>query len=130
MKNKGKVNLDLQENFPLIEEYRKIFEITDDTIFAYDGVIYTNNLLPDHLITHEKTHLKQQDKIGADKWVQNFLTDPQFRLQQEVEAYRKQLGSIKNREARNKIRIESAYNLSSPLYGNIITYQEALIALK
>lgn len=119
-----------QSEFPLLEEYRKVFDITDRTIFAYDNKIYANDELTPDLIVHEFTHWRQQNEIGLDKWVELYLTDNNFRLKMELEAYKKQLDSIKNREYRNKIRIESATNLSSQLYGNIISKEEAYTLLK
>jgi hypothetical protein len=86
--------------------------------------------LPPDLIIHEQTHLKQQEKYGLDNWVTKYLTDDKFRLDMEISAYISQLKSIGNRELRNKIRIESAKNLASSLYGNIIEYNEAFKILK
>jgi len=119
-----------QEEFPLIEEYRKVFDITDDTIFAYDHNIYTNNVLPKHLIIHEETHHKQQDKYGLDTWVTYYLTDADFRLKMEVEAYKEQLKSINDREERFHLRMECIKNLTSSLYGNIVSPEEARRLLK
>jgi hypothetical protein len=119
-----------QSEFPLLEDYKKVFAITYKTIFAYDDIIYTNYPLPPDLLVHEKYHLQRQAKQGVDIWVANFLTDPEFRLEEEALAYKAQLESIKDRELRNKIRIESARNLSSSLYGNIINFEDAFKLLK
>lgn len=119
-----------QKEFPLIETYRKQFAITDKTIFAYNGKIYTDYDLPHHLIVHEKVHLEQQDEIGLEQWVYNYLYRPEKRLGYEIEAYKRQLRSIKDRNWRAKTRMESARNLSSSLYGGIISYEEALQKLK
>ncbi len=119
-----------QVEFPLLEQYQKIFNINEFTIFAYDDSIYCNYPLPPDLIVHEKTHLKQQKKVGLDEWVRLFLTNEEFRLKQEVEAYLNQLDSIKDRELRLRIRMESAQNLSSSLYGSIINYEDAYNLLK
>jgi hypothetical protein len=115
-----------QSEFPLLEEYRKHFSITPRTIFAYDEAIYANEGLPQHLIVHEQVHLRQQKKHGLDEWVKQYLTNTAFRLRMEVEAYKAQLASIKDREFRNHIKIESALTLSSSLYGNIVSKQEAM----
>lgn len=120
-----------QKEFPLLKRYKKVFpEIEEHTIFAYDGVIYTDQELPKHLIVHETRHLRQQEAMGLEKWVDKYLTDVSFRLQMEVEAYQVQVRSIADREHRNKVRIQSARALSSPLYGSIITMEEALKLLK
>lgn len=119
-----------QKDFPLIEEYKKIFDITENTIFAYGEDIYTDNLLPPDLMVHENTHLEQQKKYGLDEWVAKYLTDTQFRLQMEVEAYRNQLNSMNDREKRFHVKRECIKNLCSSLYGNIVTSEQARILLK
>lgn len=115
-----------QKEFPLLEEYAKVFAITERTIFAYDNIIYTNYDLPNDLVVHEKTHFKQQEKYGLVDWVEKYLKDPTFRLDMELDAYKKQLASIKDREWRNRVRLVSARDLSSDLYSNIINYHQAL----
>lgn len=119
-----------QVEFPLIDEYKKHFEITDKTIFALGEDIYTDYDLTPDLLIHEQTHLKQQERVGVKEWVYDFLYIPEKRLEYEVEAYREQLKSINDRNHRAKIRIESAQTLSSGLYGNIIDYESALQKLK
>ena len=120
----------LQKDFPLIEEYSKVFDVTDRTVFAYDNCIYTNYQLPPDIVVHEKEHLKQQEKYGLEHWVTNYFVDLGFRLEMEVKAYRKQLMSIKDREFRFHVRRECAEHLSSGLYGNIINLEDALKILK
>jgi len=124
------INIRPQSEFPLLGRYKSIFKITDDTIFAYDHVIYSNNDLPRHLVIHELVHHEQQDHHGLDEWVDNYLNDEQFRLKMEVDAYTYQLKSIDDRNHRAKVWMESAKNLSSDLYGNIISYKEAIKLLK
>lgn len=119
-----------QKDFPFIEEYKKQFAVTSGTIFAGGDSIYTDYKLTEDLLVHELVHLRQQAKHGLLEWVHDFLEYPEFRLKQEVEAYREQLKSIKDRNHRNTVRLESAKNLSSSLYGNIISYDDALKALK
>lgn len=114
--------------FPLLDRYEERFPAiigNNNVIFAYDGDIYTNTKLPDHLLVHENTHLKQQEEIGADKWVELYLNNDNFRLNQEIEAYRNQLKAIKDGNLRIYWKIKSSKDLSSKFYGNIITYEEA-----
>lgn len=116
-----------QVEFPLMERYKKAFPaINNQTIIAYDKDIYTNYALPPDLLIHEQRHLAQQEKYGLENWVEYFLKDAEFRMKMELDAYREQLKSIKDREFRNKVRLASAKTLSSELYGNICSYQEAL----
>jgi len=122
--------LKLQKEFPNLELFKKHFAVTDRTIFAWDDSIYCNyNLSPD-LIIHEQTHLKQQKKYGLDVWLERYIDDEEFRLKMELQAYRKQLMSIKDREKRNRVRMQVSSDLSSDLYNNIISYEEAFIKLK
>ena len=119
-----------QKDFPLLEEYKKVFDITPETIFAYDDTIYCDYGLPNHLIIHEITHHEQQKRYGLEKWVELYLTDVEFRLKMEVEAYRHQISTISDRNNKLRLRLECAKDLSSSLYGNICTYEEALELLK
>lgn len=116
--------------FPLMARYKKVFPITEHTIIAYDEIIYCNSDLPNHLIVHENTHFKQQKEVGLNKWVDMYLTNDNFRLNQEIEAYKNQLASISDRNRRTKIRLICARDLSSPLYGSIININEAVKILK
>lgn len=115
-----------QSEFPLLDRYKEIFDVTPYTIFAYDKVIYCDYELPEHLQVHERRHLIRQQKMGVDEWVERYLTDTKFRLNEEVIAYKEQLESVKNRSARHRLRIQCANDLASPLYGNIVTLQEAM----
>lgn len=124
------VTLKPQKEFPRIKEYKKIFPVTEKTIFAYDTVIYCNYALPEDLVTHETVHLKRQEEIGADVWVDKYLSDVSFRLNEELLAYRKQLQSIKDKEIRGLVKIESAKHLSSALYGNIVSFDDAMRLLR
>lgn len=119
-----------QKDFPLMEEYKAKFPITDGTIFALSLDIYTNHPLTPDLFVHEVCHLKQQERDGLKEWVYDFLEYPDKRLAYELEAYREQLKSIKDRNHRHKIRMESARNLSSPLYGSIISFKDAFDQMK
>ena len=115
----------LTSEFPLLKKYKEKFAINENTIFAYDSVIYTNYDLPEHLIIHEQTHLKQQERYGLANWVNAYLEDSEFRLKMEIEAYRKQLASVKDRNERNNFKIKCCQDLSSALYGNLLTYNLA-----
>lgn len=127
---KTMTNFKPQKDFPLLDRYKKRFAVTENTIFAYDDTIYCDEELPHHLIIHEETHLKQQKKVGLNEWVEKYLTDTNFRLRQEVEAYQNQLNSIRPGPVRVAIKQKIIKDLSSALYGNIITQTEARQRLK
>lgn len=119
-----------QSNFPYLKEFAKKFAIDDKTIFAFDDIIYANDVLTNDLIIHERVHHEQQHRDGLEFWIKNYLNDDKYRLKMEKEAYSLQLKSIDDREKRNKLRIQSARTLSSPLYGSLITFNDALKLLK
>lgn len=119
-----------QSDFPLMEEYGRLFDINDRTIFALGEDIYTNYPLTPDLLVHEMVHLKQQREVGVAEWVYDFLENPEKRLEYEVEAYREQLKSIKDRNKRAKMWFLCAEQLSSALYGSIVTKQQALDLIK
>lgn len=112
--------------FPLYEEYKKYFDLNEDVVFAYDKKIYTSHDLPDHLIEHEKVHIMQQNGIGADNWVSLYLRDENFRLNQEIEAYKHQLSVVVNKGERKKLKAEIVEALSGRMYGNIATQEQVL----
>ena len=113
-----------------MKEYKEQFAITDDTIFALGEDIYTNNPLTPDLYVHELVHLRQQKEVGLTEWVYDFLHDEEARLRYEIEAYREQLMSIKDRNHRYRVLVDSARKLSSDLYGNIVSFKDAMDLLK
>lgn len=115
--------------FPYLERYKTIFSISDDVAFPYNGFIYSNKELEPILEEHERVHFKQQEEIGADEWEEKYLTNPQFRIKMEVEAYNHQL-TLCPKEYREGMRTNIAKVLSSPIYGNVVTYREVLGMLK
>lgn len=115
-----------QVEFPLLDRYKQVFDITPETVFAYGDDIYTDYPLTVDLAAHESTHLDQQEKIGLDMWVELYLTNDEFRAKQEVEAYKNQLKVFLDRNERYQMKREFAKILSSGLYGNCISYEDAL----
>ena len=69
-------------------------------------------------------HLKQQQKIGADIWIEKYLKDPKFRLEQEIEAYKVQLINIKDRNKRFITKNILINILSGAQYGNMVSKEE------
>lgn len=118
-----------QIEFPLMDLYKEHFNITNHTVFAYDNDIYTNSVLPDYLIVHEETHLRQQNDVGLDNWVDKYINDKDFRLEMELEAYRAQLKFVKDLNRRKRMLFICAKDLSSSLYGNIISLTDAMFRL-
>lgn len=80
------------ENPPNLEKIKEILEIRDaKMIFCWGDVIYNPHKLSiaDHLIIHEQKHSDQQGN-NPQEWWNKYLEDKDFRLSQELEAYREQ----------------------------------------
>lgn len=121
---------------PIYEECRQKFGVkwSDGIVIAYGDTIYCRNTLSPDVIAHEEVHLRQQAKIGKDVWWRRYLDDADFRLSQEKEAYIAQSKwykkNVKDRELRFQCIDFIARDLSSSMYGNIITKEEAWNILK
>ena len=111
-----------------VEKFGVDFE--QGIMFAYDGALYTKYVVPAFKLEHERTHIKQQLEYGsADKWWEKYLSDNEFRLEQEIEAYKAEMrwlrAHVKDREAIAHIRHQNTIDLSSSMYGNLIPYSIA-----
>lgn len=110
---------------------QNVFFTYGDTIYNPDGAH-----IPDHILAHEEVHEVQQTKEGMtpELWWGKFLRDPQFRVDQEAEAYAKQYAficnSIKDRNHRYRVLFDLARILSGPLYDKAITHQGAITLIK
>lgn len=104
-------------------------------VYTYGDTVYIPNgeALTDDLEVHESVHIAQQADIGAEEWWNRFLDDPEFRLSQELEAYRAQWRFIeenKNRKMKRMMFRSIIDSLTSSIYGNMITKKEAERLLK
>lgn len=99
------------------------------TIFAYGDAIYTPyvvELRPDLLI-HEGAHISRQTDPAA--WWDQYLSDVDFRLREEVIAYSVQYEYAKkyyNRQTRRKLLATIAADLASPMYGSLVDKERAI----
>ena len=116
-----------------IEEIHAKFPAVKDNpyvVFTYYPHIYkrVDLELPLDLQVHEATHLKQQEVIGGAAWWKSYLEDEEFLLEQEIEAYGTQLAFFmhysRSKQTHNA-KEQFAMQLSSAMYGNIISYAEA-----
>lgn len=110
--------------FRLLKKFQEVFKINEDTVIAYNDTIYCNKNLPEDVLEHEKTHLKQQKKYGLDNFIKKYINDKKFRLEMEKEAYLVQLNSITDEGLREAVKQDCLEALQSGLYGNI-TEKEA-----
>lgn len=106
-----------------------------DTVFS-DGRYLWNpsgNPIPMNLKIHEEVHMIRQGG-DPDAWWDKYLSDPAFRLEEEILAYRKQYQyaktMVKDRNELFRFLNRLADDLSSEIYGNIISKQEAIKKIK
>ena len=125
----------LFENPPIISEVRDIFRLPPGMIFAYSPFIYNPSRMPidEHLYKHECHHIQQQGNDPA-KWWRRYLSDSPFRARQEIPAYQIQYQSVKRiAKDRNKLHnylVALAKDLSGEMYSNLMTFNEAMDAIK
>ena len=97
-------------------------------IFTYGDTIYCpagNTRLPLHLIRHEETHWREQQKMGIEAWWDKYLASASFRLDQELMAYQVQYRACANRQERKSVLPHIVKDLSGAMYGGIIGPAEA-----
>lgn len=116
---------------PVYEECVKRWGVSfDNTIFTYGDTIHSKRPISEELLAHELVHVRQQTEMGKELWWERYFEDPQFRLEQEVEAYRAQykwcLTSYSNREWVARALVQHAASLSGTMYGKIISFSEAI----
>lgn len=103
-------------------------------LFTYGDTLYNpdNVRISEDLIVHEETHARQQTE--PDLWWGKYLRDPQFRVEQEVEAYANQYNficrKVQNKQKRFEIVKRMAEILSSPMYGGCINLGAAVLKIK
>jgi len=124
----------INTNPPHIEKIKAVFNLDGlKVVFTYGDEIYnpTGENIPEHVICHEEIHSRQQKDIGRDVWWDRYLVDSKFRLDQELEAYRGQYQFVKKIAKNSKVLSNFlsaiAKDLSSKMYGNILTQAEVSI---
>ena len=107
-------------------------------VFAYGDILYnpTGAEISSDLRVHEETHSQQQKDFrgSVEMWWKEYLSNPEFRLDQEAKAYRaqyifymKENGGQKSRgrQVRRTFLHKISTDLSSSLYGKICSYDYA-----
>lgn len=105
--------------FRRLKEFKQYFNITEDSVIAYNDTIYTNKTLPRDVVLHEMVHLDQQRRYGLKTFIDKYLNDKEFRLLMEKEAFTKQLASIEDEGLREAVRLDAIEALQSGLYGKV-----------
>jgi hypothetical protein len=114
----------------------KIGTPPETAVFTYGDAIYapSDGALSDDLIEHEKKHVEQQRAIGKDEWWTRYLDDVDFRITQELEAYRAQYRAVtashKDRNARARALVSMAGTFAGTMYGRVISFHEASRLIK
>lgn len=122
---------------PNYERVANAFNLEDHpgVIFTYGNKIYVpagDKLKIDKpLMRHEETHARQQRDIGIEEWWDKFITEPEFRLSQELEAYREQYRNMADLSVDQRMGYLNHIcgDLSGEMYGNIMTHEEARVAI-
>lgn len=100
-------------------------------IFAYAPDIYApGGQVPAQLIAHEEVHIQRQQDIGVENWWALYLTDAKFRYDEELLAhraeYRHMISADTSRQVRRSALKIVAKKLCAPLYGSMVTVQQAM----
>ena len=119
---------------PNFEKINNAFHVAGQAVLFCYGDIICNPYgveIPPQLIKHEEVHSRQQGS-DVEGWWDKYIEDPEFRWEQELEAhvvewkeYCKRHGGDK-RIAYLKIVAE---RLSSPIYGQMRTYEQCRDAI-
>lgn len=106
----------------------------DGLIIAWDGKIHCKGEPEPQKVVHEKVHLDEQGKMGNEAWWRLYLDNPDFRLAEEAKAYRAEMAflrrNIKNREHLYRYAREIVDSLSGPIYGSMVSREDAFKLIK
>ena len=120
-----------KEKPQIYETLHKIFGVEWDNgvIITYGDTVYCKFDLGWDKRVHEAVHVRQQKEMGAEAWWNRYLEDTEFRLSQELEAYKEEVKflrqNIKDRNQLFRAIRQVSLDLSGSMYGNIISYGEA-----
>ena len=127
----------LKEKPPHWDKLLEKFPNADEKTVAvtYGDKIYCQCDMSEDLLTHELVHVQQQTKMGRDIWWDEYMKNPLFVYEQELEAYREQYAFFVKKYAgdRNRlfrIKYAIAKILSGPLYNNAKTHSEVMKELE
>lgn len=119
---------------PIYDEIAAAFDLRGvKPIFAWGNTIYNPHgvPIPPELIAHENVHMQRQagDPLS---WWKKYITDPQFRLNEELMAHAAEYRYIVENSSRNQRRIAlkvTAQRLAARLYGSLISVKDAKVAI-
>jgi|TARA_Y100000310_G_scaffold314525_1_gene363983 hypothetical protein len=113
---------------PNYKTLEQVFQLRTGNLYPHNPILYNPSgiEIPPDILYHEKIHFEQQGD-NPDKWWNNYISSKEFRLEQELEAYSKQLEWIKERYPNKAVKEaldEMANNLSS-IYNLDLTQEQA-----
>ena len=127
-----KVIKDYPPNYEDIVEAIPSVADNKNVVFAYGDKIYAPRVkgkVRKDVRVHEEQHMRQQGD-DPESWWARYLDDVEFRLSQEIDAYRKQYVYYvkKNHDVRKREDFLRGITktLSGELYDNMITQKQAL----
>lgn len=109
---------------PNFEQIHAIFPRAADhgVLFAYYPNIHNPSgiVVPPALIAHEEVHLHRQRDAGLHKWWESYLSDCEFRYNEELLAhaveFKMQKGAGDDRNLGARLLLTTALRLIAPLY--------------
>lgn len=131
-----KIKQELPPNYPQLCAAFPSIVNEPDAIFAYGFDIFNpgGRELPAYKIAHEEVHGRQQLEVGVEWWWQTYIEDKDFRLNEEIPAhhvdYKMFCKEYTDRNQQAQYLDHLANLLSSELYGNIITKNGAMKAIR
>ncbi len=105
-------------------------------MFAYGDTIFSPSsaYIPPQLIAHEEVHEEQQRAEGPEVWWAEYLVSPEFRYHMELRAhiveYHDFIKHTRSRPRQREYLAAVAKRLSSPLYGSVVSFAEAMEKIK
>jgi len=107
---------------PNFEQIKAAFPKAESpgVLFAHDQIIYNPSgiVIPPALIAHEEVHLNRQRNGGPNSWWDQYLTDNEFRYNEELLAHVAEFKALKagDRNASARLLMSTALRLVAPLY--------------
>lgn len=99
----------------------------DKTVVTYGNTIHSQYPLPPDVKIHELVHVRQQLAYGVEHWWNEYILNLEFRLRQEVQAYREQYKFAKDKTTKPQIFLtQLAKDLSGAMYGEMIDFNKAV----
>lgn len=117
------------EKPPNWEILEKKFKVKwENVVVTYGDCVYSAKQIPPDLVVHESVHVRQQGD-NPKEWWDKYLKDKEFRLNQELEAYKEQTiyirKKVKDRNLQYRCIHKLASDLSGEMYGKCISFHEA-----